>query len=107
MKREFADTHDERPTTRTSVMTMVTQSGLGILNAGLSAYGIDSNEHCAVDFTLTKDADTGDVTIRYSSPKSLPFSFEWTATVRPDGYVSTTPFQFHDAKQNGNAAIEP
>ena len=95
------------PVQASSVMTMVTQSGLGILNAGLSAYGIDSNEHCAVDFTLTKDADTGDVTIRYSSPKSLPFSFEWTATVRPDGYVSTTPFQFHDAKQNGNAAIEP
>lgn len=95
------------PAQASSVMAMVSQSGLAYLRGGLQSHGVMSNEHSPVDFTLTKDADTGDVTIRYSSPKSLPFSFEWTATVRPDGYVSTTPFQFHDAKQNGNAAIEP
>ena len=47
------------------------------------------------------------MTIHYSAPKNLPFSFEWTATVKQNGYVTTTPFQFHDANQNGNAAIEP
>ena len=88
-------------------MAMVSQSGLAYLRGGLQSHGVMSNEHSPVDFTLTKDAETGDVTIHYSSPKKLPFSFEWTSTVRPDGYVSTTPFQFHDAKQNGNAAIEP
>ena len=34
---------------------------------------------------LSKDDATGDVTIRYSSPEGLPFSFEWTATVKVDG----------------------
>jgi len=89
------------------VMTMLSQSGLGVIRGGLEQYGIKSEEHSVVDFTLSRNEESGDVTIHYSSPKKLPFSFEWTATVRPDGYVSTTPFQFHDAKQNGNAAIEP
>lgn len=67
-----------------------------------------SNEHSPVDFTLTKDAETGDVTIHYSSPKSLPFSFEWTATVKQNGYVTTTPFQFHDAAAaKENAGQQP
>ena len=44
---------------------------------------------------LPKDDATGDVTIRYSSPEGLPFSFEWTATVKVDGTVTTTPFQYN------------
>ena len=82
------------PAQASGVMTMVSQSGLGILRGGLSSYGIGSNEHSACDFTLSKNAQTGDVTIKYTSPKVLPFSFEWTATVRPDGFVTTTPLQF-------------
>ena len=82
------------PAQASSVMTIVSQSGLGTLRGGLTNYGIQSNEHSPCDFTLSKDAETGDVTIKYSSPKGLPFKFEWTATVRNDGYVSTTPFQF-------------
>ena len=37
---------------------------------------------------------TADVAIRYSSPDGLPFSFEWTATVKTDGSVTTTPLQY-------------
>ena len=45
---------------------------------------------------LAKDVETGDVTIRYSSPEELPFKFEWTARIKPDGAVSTTPMLFMD-----------
>ncbi len=86
------------PAQASSVMTMLSQSGLGILRGGLSQYGLISNEHSACDFTLSKDAETGDVTIRYSSPEGLPFEFEWTATVRSDGFVTTTPFKFTDKR---------
>ena len=84
------------PKQSASVMAMLSQSGLGVLKGGLEQYGIKSEEHSVVDFTLARDEDTGDVTIRYSSPKDLPFAFEWTATVGVDGNVSTTPLRFTD-----------
>ena len=83
------------PSQASSVMTMLSQSALGSLYGGLSIHGIGSNEHVACDFSLSKDAETGAVTIRYASPEGMPFSFEWTATVTVDGSVSTTPFQYH------------
>ena len=92
-----------RPSQASSVMAMVSQSGLSILRGGLSIYGIDTNEHGACDFTLSKNEATGDVTIKYSSPKELPFTFEWTATVRSDGYVTTTPFKFLSEQQLADA----
>ena len=79
-----------------SLLMMTCQSGLGPLLNGLKSYGVESTEHSSVDFTITKNADTGDVSIRYTSPKELPFSFEWTATIKPDGYVSSTPIRFTD-----------
>jgi len=82
-----------------SVMMMMSQAGLAPLRNGLLPFGIDSNEHSACDFTLSKNADTGDITIRYSSPKELPFAFEWTATIKPDGYVTSTPLKFFSAER--------
>lgn len=79
-----------------SVMMMLSQSGLGPINRGLKAYGINSTEHSAVEYTLTKDEATGTVTIKYESPKALPFKFEWTATVDVDGNVSATPLKFEN-----------
>ena len=82
------------PSQASSVMTQVSQSGLSNLYGGLTNHGIRSSEHVACDFSLSKDSATGDVTIRYSSPEWLPFSFEWTATVKIDGSVTTTPLQY-------------
>ena len=77
-----------------SVMMMLSQSGLGPINRGLRPYGVESSEHSAVDYTLSKNAETGAVTIRYSSPAELPFRFEWTATVDVNGKVTSTPLTF-------------
>ena len=82
----------------TSLFMMTCQAGLGPLLGGLKPYGVESTEHSSIDFTISKNNDTGDISIRYTSPKELPFSFEWTATIKPDGYVSTTPIRFTDAQ---------
>ena len=84
------------PAQTSSLMMMTSQSGLGILKGGLKPYGFESSEHVPVDFTISKNDETGDISIRYSSPKELPFAFEWTATIKPDGSVSTTPMRFTD-----------
>ena len=91
------------PRQQTALLFAVSQAGICALKGGLETYGIGSSEHAAVDFTLSKDDKTGDITVRYSSPKALPFSFEWTATVSPDGYVSTTPLKFLSEQQLADA----
>ena len=80
-----------------AVMTMLSQSGLSNLRGGLPQIGVTSNEHAPVDYTITKNDETGDITIKYTSPEALPFKFEWTATVDISGNVTTTPIRFTDA----------
>ena len=87
------------PRQTSSLLMMTSQSGLGPLRGALSAYGINSNEHSAVDFTITKDDKTGDITVLYTSPEALPFAFQWSATIKPDGYVTTTPLVFLDERK--------
>lgn len=84
------------PRQAASVMALLSQSGLSTLRGGLKRHNILSTEHSAVEFTLSKDEETGDITIRYASPKELKFAFEWTSTVKPDGSVTTTPMRFTD-----------
>ena len=74
-----------------AVMTMLSQSGLSNLRGGLPQIGVTSNEHAPVDYTLAKNDETGDITIKYTSPEALPFKFEWSATVDINGNVTTTP----------------
>ena len=74
-----------------AVMTMLSQSGLSNLRGGLPQIGVTSNEHAPVDYTITKNDETGDITIKYTSPEALPFKFEWSATVDISGNVTTTP----------------
>ena len=56
-------------------------------------YGIKSDEHIPVTFTLSRDNETGAVTIRYSEPKGLPVKFSWATTIDVDGNAVTTPMQ--------------
>lgn len=54
-----------------------------------------------VTFTLSRNDETGDVTIKYSEPKGMPIKFSWTTTIDVDGNVVSTPMRI-DA---GNVAI--
>ena len=91
------------PRQQTALLFAVSQAGVSALKGGLVPYGIASSEHAAVDFTLSRNDKTGDITIRYTSPKKLPFSFEWTATINVDGAVSTTPLKFLSEQQLADA----
>ena len=91
------------PRQQTALLFAVSQAGICALKGGLETYGIASSEHAAVDFTLSRNDKTGDITIRYTSPKKLPFSFGWTATIDVDGNVSTTPLKFLSEQQLADA----
>ena len=69
----------------------LSQSANAPLNRALGNYGIYASEHAVLDYTLTKDDETGAVTITYSSPKNLPIKFSWTTTVAVDGSCTSTP----------------
>ena len=78
-----------------AVMQNLSQSGLANLRGGLPEHGIGCNEHSPMNFTLSKDAETGSITIRYSSPDGLPVHFSWETVIDIDGLVShTTPMIF-------------
>ncbi len=74
-----------------TVAWYLTQSSKTSLRGALNSYGINSNEHMVLDIALAKDAETGAVTIRYSSPKALPVKFSWTTTIAVDGSSTSTP----------------
>ena len=46
--------------------------------------------HMALTFTLVKDANSGDVKIRYSEPTGFPLHFSWETTVHIDGSSEST-----------------
>ena len=63
------------------------------IKGSLARFNIHNDEHAVLNYSLSKDDDTGAVTIRYSSPDSLPVSFSWTCTVGVDGTSTTTPLE--------------
>ena len=69
----------------------LSQSVNAPIRGALKSFGIYADEHVALDYTLSRNADTGAVTIRYSSPAELPVKFSWTCTVNVDGTCATTP----------------
>ena len=77
----------------TAVLYGLTQSALGELKCGIPSRGVACDEHAAVDFSLSKDPDTGAITIRYSSPEGCPVKFSWTATVDIEGRMTATPLR--------------
>ncbi|MBQ7738302.1 MAG: hypothetical protein IJT59_01415, partial [Desulfovibrionaceae bacterium] len=81
-----------------SVLMMLSQSGLSNLRSGLSQVNSTSNEHAPVDYTLTKNEQTGDITIKYSSPEDLPFNFKWTSTIDINGNITSTPLTIEKKK---------
>jgi hypothetical protein len=72
------------------------QGALSPLRNGFPALGTICNEHSPVNFTLTRDDDTGAVTVRYDSPQGCPITFNWSTTIDIEGRVTTTPIQIID-----------
>ena len=80
-----------------TVAFLLSQAGTSVMrDQPLAKYGIVTDEHTPVNFALSRNADTGAVTVTYTSPKELPVKFSWTATADIDGNVTSTPFTVSD-----------
>ena len=75
-----------------SVYFSLSQSAVSTtIKSGFTGNGIASDEHMALTFSISKNAETGAVIIAYSEPAGFPIHFSWTTTVALDGSVKTTP----------------
>ena len=79
------------PRQQSALLFAVSQAGISTLRGGLAPYGIVASEHACVDFTISKDDETGAITVKYTGPEELPVRFSWTATIDVDGNMTTTP----------------
>ena len=80
----------------TNVMLGLAQGAHSKLLPVLAQNGISSGagaEHMPLVYTLSKNEDTGAVTIHYSEPEGFPFKFHWETTVNLDGYSTSTPIE--------------
>ena len=80
-----------------SVMRSLSQAAHQPLLPLLPQHGLKGDigtEHIPLTYTLSRNADTGAVTIRYSEPEGLPVKFHWETTVALDGSSTTTPITF-------------
>ena len=83
------------PVQTNAVFFALAQGGL-VPQMSLAEHGYKAADHTAVSYTLTKDADTGTVNIKYSNPEGSPLKFSWTATVDVNGKVVATPIQIEE-----------
>ena len=56
-----------------------------------TAQGINTTEHMPLTYTLSKNAETGAVTVRYSEPAGFPVKFHWETTIDLNGIAHSTP----------------
>lgn len=76
-----------------TIMRGLSQAAHSPLLSILPEHGIDNSigtEHMPLTYTLSKNDETGAVTIRYSEPEGFPFKFHWETTVALDGVSTTT-----------------
>ena len=92
------------PAQLSNVYFALSQSGIGSnTKRAFEQYGISSDEHMPVTFTLSRNGETGAVTIKYSEPEGMPVKFNWTTTVDVDGKTSTTPMRVDHGQYEAEA----
>ena len=92
------------PKQLSNVYFALSQSAIGgNLLGGLKEHGIKSNEHMAVTFTISRNDETGAITIKYSEPKGMPVKFNWTTTIDVDGNSVTTPMHIDHGQYEAEA----
>ena len=79
------------PAQLNAVYYAISQSAATPVISAFADRGLETSEHMPLTYTLSKDADTGAITVRYSQPAGFPHPFHWTTTIHLDGTTSTTP----------------
>ena len=92
-----------------SVMRALSQAAHQPLLPLLPQHGIRGGigtEHIPLTYTLSRNDETGAITIRYSEPEGMPVKFHWETTVALDGSSTSTPIQFTETlEESGNKAL--
>ncbi len=92
-----------------SVMRALSQAAHQPLLPLLPQHGIRGDigtEHIPLTYTLSRNDETGAITIRYSEPEGMPVKFHWETTVALDGSSTSTPIQFTETlEESGNKAL--
>lgn len=81
-----------------NVLSGLSQSGHARLVPVLAQHGISSQsaEHMPLTYTLSKNDETGAITIHYSEPEGFPFKFSWKTTINVDGFATSTPIEVEE-----------
>ena len=82
---------DAHPAQLESVYMAFTQGSGGVLFGAFKDLGIASNEHMPITYTLSRNAETGAITVRFSEPEGFPVKFSWETTIGTDGKTESTP----------------
>ena len=82
-------------------MELTFNNQIGEDDARRHPYVIAANEHSSVNFEISKNEETGMITVKYTNPEALPIRFSWTATIDVNGIMTTTPMVIE--KVNGGA----
>ena len=78
------------------------QGQLGQLKC-LANYGLFANEHIPVEYTISKNQETGAISIFIKEPENFPVKFNWTVTVNVDGSMTSTPMRLDHGQYEAKA----
>ena len=78
------------------------QGQLGQLKC-LANYGLFANEHIPVEYTISKNQETGAISIFIKEPENFPVKFNWRVTVNVDGSMTSTPMRLDHGQYEAKA----
>ena len=81
-----------RPVQTNAVFFALSQGGL-VPQTSLVKHGYKAGDHGPITYTLSRNADTGDITVKYENPVGSPLKFSWTATIDVNGKTTSTPIK--------------
>ena len=79
------------PAQLNAVYFALTQASTAPAVGAFTAQDINVTEHMPLTYTLSKNAETGAVTVRYSEPAGFPVKFHWETTIDLNGIAHSTP----------------
>ena len=78
------------------------QGQLGQLKC-LANHGLFANEHIPVEYTISKNQETGAISIFIKEPENFPVKFNWKVTVNVDGSSTSTPMRLDHGQYEAKA----
>ncbi len=78
------------------------QGQLGQLKC-LANHGLFVNEHIPVQYTISKNQETGAISIFIKEPENFPVKFNWKVTVNVDGSSTSTPMRLDHGQYEAKA----